>query len=76
MQRPLAGLTRRNVGRELLAGVTLLAIAAINPKNLLMAAGAGLSIRAAEMAVGAVVVVIASSLCSRHPPFWCRSSDT
>ena len=40
MQRPLTGLTRRNVGRELMAGVTLLAIAI--PLNIGYAQIAGL----------------------------------
>ena len=100
MQRSLAGLTRKSVGHELLAGVTLLPtivyalvvssrqlvvspnaaaaapvasslgglaglvvlgflLAAVNPKNLLMAADAGVSIGDAGLSVGSTVGVIA-----------------
>ena len=64
MQRPLAGLTRRNVGRELMAGVTLLAIAI--PLNIGYAQIAGLPPTAGLYALVVPAVVYALSVSSRQ----------
>ena len=64
MQRPLAGLTRRNVGRELLAGVTLIAIAV--PLNIGYAQIAGLPATAGLYALIVPTVVYALVVSSRQ----------
>ncbi|RZS63398.1 high affinity sulfate transporter 1 [Agromyces ramosus] len=64
MQRPLTGLTRRNVGRELLAGVTLLAIAI--PLNIGYAQIAGLPPTAGLYALVVPAVVYALTVSSRQ----------
>jgi len=64
MQRPLAGLTRRTVGRELLAGVTLLAIAI--PLNIGYAQIAGLPATAGLYALIVPTLVYALVTSSRQ----------
>ncbi|MCW3494164.1 SulP family inorganic anion transporter [Microbacterium sp. SSM24] len=64
MQKPLAGLTRRNVGRELLAGVTLLAIAI--PLNIGYAQIAGLPATAGLYALILPTVLYALVVSSRQ----------
>ena len=64
MQRPLAGLTRRNVGRELLAGVTLIAIAI--PLNIGYAQIAGLPPTAGLYALVVPTIVYALVVSSRQ----------
>ncbi|WP_375386441.1 SulP family inorganic anion transporter [uncultured Microbacterium sp.] len=64
MQKPLAGLTRKNVGRELLAGVTLLAIAI--PLNIGYAQIAGLPATAGLYALIVPTVVYALVVSSRQ----------
>ncbi len=63
-ERPLAGLTRRNLGRELLAGVTLLAIAV--PLNIGYAQIAGLPATAGLYALVFPTVVYALVVSSRQ----------
>lgn len=62
--RPLAGLTRRNVGRELLAGVTLIAIAI--PLNIGYAQIAGLPATAGLYALVVPTIVYALTVSSRQ----------
>ncbi len=64
MQKPLAGLTRQNVGREVLAGVTLLAIAV--PLNIGYAQIAGLPATAGLYALVLPTVVYALVVSSRQ----------
>lgn len=64
VQRPLAGLTRRNVGRELLAGVTLIAIAI--PLNIGYAQIAGLPATAGLYALILPTIVYALTVSSRQ----------
>ena len=64
MQPPLVGLTRRNVGRELLAGVTLLAIAI--PLNIGYAQIAGLPPTAGLYALIVPTIVYALVVSSRQ----------
>ena len=64
MQRPLAGLTRKNVGRELLAGVTLIAIAI--PLNIGYAQIAGLPPTAGLYALVLPTVLYALVVSSRQ----------
>ncbi|NYE21372.1 SulP family inorganic anion transporter [Microbacterium immunditiarum] len=64
MQRPLAGLSRKNVGRELLAGVTLVAIAV--PLNIGYAQIAGLPPTAGLYALVVPTVVYALTVSSRQ----------
>lgn len=64
MDRPLAGLTRRNLGRELLAGVTLIAIAI--PLNIGYAQIAGLPATAGLYALVVPTVVYALVVSSRQ----------
>lgn len=64
MQRPLAGLTRKNVGRELLAGVTLIAIAI--PLNIGYAQIAGLPATAGLYALIVPTIVYALVVSSRQ----------
>lgn len=64
MQRHLAGLTRRNVGRELLAGVTLPAIAI--PLNIGYAQIAGLPPTAGLYALIVPTVIYALAVSSRQ----------
>ena len=64
MQRPLAGLTRRNLVRELLAGVTLLAIAI--PLNIGYAQIAGLPATAGLYALILPTIVYALAVSSRQ----------
>jgi SulP family sulfate permease len=64
MQRPLAGVTRRNLGRELLAGVTLLAIAI--PLNIGYAQIAGLPATAGLYALIVPTIVYALVVSSRQ----------
>jgi SulP family sulfate permease len=64
VQKPLAGLTRRNVGRELLAGVTLLAIAI--PLNIGYAQIAGLPATAGLYALVLPTVLYALVVSSRQ----------
>lgn len=64
MQRPLAGLTRKNVGRELLAGVTLVAIAI--PLNIGYAQIAGLPATAGLYALVVPTIVYALVVSSRQ----------
>lgn len=64
MQRPLAGLTRRNVGRELLAGVTLIAIAV--PLNIGYAQIAGLPATAGLYALVLPTIAYAVIVSSRQ----------
>ncbi|MBW9093764.1 SulP family inorganic anion transporter [Microbacterium jejuense] len=64
MQRPLAGLTRRNIGRELLAGVTLIAIAI--PLNIGYAQIAGLPPTAGLYALIVPTLVYALVVSSRQ----------
>lgn len=64
MQRPLAGLTRKNVGRELLAGVTLIAIAI--PLNIGYAQIAGLPATAGLYALVVPTIVYALVVSSRQ----------
>ncbi|KAA9108379.1 SulP family inorganic anion transporter [Microbacterium rhizomatis] len=64
MQKPLVGLTRQNVGRELLAGVTLLAIAI--PLNIGYAQIAGLAPTAGLYALIVPTVVYALVVSSRQ----------
>ncbi|NLP84649.1 SulP family inorganic anion transporter [Microbacterium sp. CFH 90308] len=64
MQRPLAGLTRKNVGRELLAGVTLVAIAI--PLNIGYAQIAGLPPTAGLYALVVPTIVYALVVSSRQ----------
>lgn len=64
MQVPLAGLTRRNVGRELLAGVTLIAIAI--PLNIGYAQIAGLPATAGLYALILPTVLYALVVSSRQ----------
>lgn len=64
MQRPLAGLTRHNVGRELTAGVTLLAIAI--PLNIGYAQIAGLPATAGLYALIVPTIVYALVVSSRQ----------
>ncbi|WP_082561774.1 SulP family inorganic anion transporter [Microbacterium sp. Root61] len=64
MQKPLAGLTRKNVGRELLAGVTLLAIAI--PLNIGYAQIAGLPATAGLYALIVPTVIYALVVSSRQ----------
>ncbi len=64
VQPPLAGLTRRNVGRELLAGVTLLAIAI--PLNIGYAQIAGLPPTAGLYALIVPTVIYALVVSSRQ----------
>lgn len=64
VQRPLAGLTRRNVGRELLAGVTLIAIAI--PLNIGYAQIAGLPPTAGLYALIVPTLVYALVVSSRQ----------
>lgn len=64
MQKPLAGLTRKNVGRELLAGVTLLAIAI--PLNIGYAQIAGLPATAGLYALVLPTILYALVVSSRQ----------
>ena len=64
MQRPLAGLTRKNLGRELLAGVTLVAIAI--PLNIGYAQIAGLPATAGLYALVVPTIVYALVVSSRQ----------
>jgi high affinity sulfate transporter 1 len=64
MQRPLSGLTGRNVGRELLAGVTLLAIAI--PLNIGYAQIAGLPATAGLYALVVPTIIYALVVSSRQ----------
>ncbi|CAM3531773.1 SulP family inorganic anion transporter [Occultella aeris] len=64
MQRPLAGLTRQNLTRELLAGVTLLAIAV--PLNIGYAQIAGLPATAGLYALVLPTIVYALTVSSRQ----------
>ena len=64
MPRPLAGLTRKNVGRELLAGVTLVAIAI--PLNIGYAQIAGLPPTAGLYALVVPTIVYALVVSSRQ----------
>ena len=64
MQRPLAGLTSKNVGRELLAGVTLIAIAI--PLNIGYAQIAGLPATAGLYALVVPTIVYALVVSSRQ----------
>lgn len=64
MQRPLAGVTRKNIGRELTAGVTLLAIAI--PLNIGYAQIAGLPATAGLYALILPTVVYALVVSSRQ----------
>ncbi|GGR18574.1 SulP family inorganic anion transporter [Agromyces mediolanus] len=64
MQRPLAGLTRRNLVRELVAGVTLIAIAI--PLNIGYAQIAGLPATAGLYALIVPTVVYALTVSSRQ----------
>src|SRR6478735_4126489 len=64
MQRPLAGLTRRNLGRELTAGVTLVAIAI--PLNIGYAQIAGLPATAGLYALIVPTLVYALVVSSRQ----------
>ncbi|GAA1845293.1 SulP family inorganic anion transporter [Agromyces salentinus] len=64
MQRPLAGLTRRNLGTELLAGVTLIAIAI--PLNIGYAQIAGLPATAGLYALIVPTVAYALVVASRQ----------
>ncbi|MFE7845942.1 SulP family inorganic anion transporter [Microbacterium sp. NPDC057407] len=64
MQKPLAGLTRRNIGRELLAGVTLIAIAI--PLNIGYAQIAGLPATAGLYALIVPTVLYALVVSSRQ----------
>ncbi len=64
MQRPLAGLSGKNVGRELLAGVTLIAIAV--PLNIGYAQIAGLPPTAGLYALVVPTVVYALTVSSRQ----------
>ncbi len=64
MERPLAGLTRRNLARELLAGVTLLAIAV--PLNIGYAQIAGLPTTAGLYALVLPTIVYALTVSSRQ----------
>lgn len=64
MQPPLAGLTRRNLGRELLAGVTLIAIAI--PLNIGYAQIAGLPPTAGLYALVVPTVIYALVVSSRQ----------
>lgn len=64
MQRPLAGLTRRNAGRELLAGVTLIAIAI--PLNIGYAQIAGLPATAGLYALVVPTIAYALVVSSRQ----------
>lgn len=64
MQKPLAGLTRQNVGREVLAGVTLLAIAV--PLNIGYAQIAGLPATAGLYALVLPTVLYALVVSSRQ----------
>lgn len=64
MQKPLAGLTRRNIGTELLAGITLLAIAI--PLNIGYAQIAGLPPTAGLYALIVPTVIYALVVSSRQ----------
>jgi sulfate permease, SulP family len=64
MQRPLAGVSRRNLGRELLAGVTLLAIAI--PLNIGYAQIAGLPATAGLYALIVPTIIYALVVSSRQ----------
>ena len=64
MQRPLAGVNRRNIGRELLAGVTLLAIAI--PLNIGYAQIAGLPATAGLYALIVPTIIYALVVSSRQ----------
>ena len=64
MERPLAGLTRRNVGSELLAGITLIAIAV--PLNIGYAQIAGLPATAGLYALILPTIVYALAVSSRQ----------
>lgn len=64
MQRPLAGLTTKNLGREMLAGVTLLAISI--PLNIGYAQIAGLPATAGLYALVAPTIAYALTVSSRQ----------
>jgi len=64
VERPLAGLTRRNVGSELLAGITLIAIAV--PLNIGYAQIAGLPATAGLYALILPTIVYALAVSSRQ----------